>query len=71
MGQEGRRQKVGTSDKMLISEFCNKILQLVNLSKEYMDVCCTLFFNSSLDLNIFTIKIVGKYSKKKLSLEKQ
>lgn len=71
MGQEGRRQKVGTSDKMLISEFCNKILQLVNLSKEYVGVSCALFFNSSLDINIFTIKIVGKYNKEKLSLEKQ
>lgn len=57
---------MGTSDKMLISEFCNKIL-----SKEYMGVCCALFFNSSLDINIFTIKIAGKYNKEKLSLEKQ
>ena len=33
------------------------ILQLVNLSKEYMGIRCTLFFNFSVDLNIFTRKI--------------
>lgn len=32
---------MGTLDKMLISKFFAKILQLVNLSKEYMDIHCT------------------------------
>ena len=39
------------------------ILQLVNLSKQYMGIRCTVFFNFCVDLNIFTIKIEGKYSK--------
>lgn len=44
--KEGRRRRVGTCDKILISEFRDKIVQLVNVSKGYMGIHCTVLSTS-------------------------